>query len=134
MQERTTRWLLAEPLDRHNSHAVYKQVSVWLTQFAGTVCSVTADNGSEFARLWELVKSLYFTRPFAPHDKGGVENVIGRVRWDIPKKMNFDRLSKERLAEIVRNINETPRPILNFQSPSQRFCDMLKVSTSACCN
>ena len=45
--------------------------------------TVTFDNGTEFARhraLHNLAIATFFCRPYAPWQKGGVENAIGRMR------------------------------------------------------
>jgi len=132
MQERQTRKFEMAKLERHDSHHALVQVKKWMSQFGSVIKSITADNGWEFARLHELGTEVYFTRPFAPHEKGGVENLNGRIRWDIPKSKFFHDLPESRLAEIQDNINQTPRQILNFRSPSQAFCDIVNSNTSCC--
>jgi len=132
MQERTTKWFVMARLARHDSHSVFAQVGVWFGEYGVAINSITYDNGFENARLWELGIQCFYTRPYAPHEKGGVENLNGRIRWDIPKGGDFDKYSQSRLAEIATNINDTPRPILNFQTPSQQFRAIL--NQHICCN
>ena len=133
MQERMTRHFVMAKLEKFNSQSALNQILIWVNEFGSAIKSITADNGSEFAKLHSLGIDIYFTRPFAPHEKGGVENLNGRIRWDIPKSKFFYQYSESRLAEIQHNINNTPRPILNFQSPSQMFHDILSSNTSICC-
>ena len=133
MQERTTRWFVMARLERHDSHSVFAQVGIWMGKYGVTINSITYDNGSENSKLHEFGIDVYYTHPFAPHEKGGVENLNGRIRWDIPKGISFKRYSEFQLSEIQDNINNTPRPILKFHSPSQIFHDILTSNTSTCC-
>jgi len=123
MQERMTRKFVMARLEKHNSHHTISQVRSWLGKYK--MKSITADNGYEFARLHEIGLPIYFTHPFAPHEKGGIENLNGRLRWDIPKSKSFNRYSESRLAEIQYIINNTPRKILNLKTPNQQFYAML---------
>jgi len=134
MQERKTRYFVMAKLERFDSHFALNQVAFWLGQIGGCVKSITADNGSEFAKLHALGLDIYFTRPFAPHEKGSIENLNGRIRWDVPKHKFFYQYTESQLTEIQENINSTPREILNFRSPSKMFHDMLNSNTSVCCN
>ena len=134
MQERLTRWFVMAKLEKYDSHFAVRQVAAWFGKFGVAIKSITADNGYEFARLKELGIDIYFTHPFAPHEKGGIENLNGRIRWDIPKSISLNRYSHDQISEIEVNINGTPREILKFQSPSKLFHDMLLSNTSTCCN
>src|SRR3546814_13503507 len=59
--------------------------------------SITFDNGTEFNRYQRIASQLglhaYFCDPRAPWQKGGVENAIGRLRRNLPRKTNLDDLS-----------------------------------------
>ena len=133
MQERTTRYFVMAKLEKFNSQSALNQILIWVNGFGGAIKSITADNGSEFAKLHSLGIDIYFTRPFCPHEKGGVENLNGRIRWDIPKNKFFHQYSESHLGEIQTNINKTPRPILNYKTPFHLFHDTLSSNTSTCC-
>jgi IS30 family transposase len=54
--------------------------------------TVTFDNGTEFARhlaLHDLKIETFFCDPYAPWQKGGIENAIGRMRRFIPRKTDL---------------------------------------------
>ena len=109
MQERMTRFFKMVKLEKQNSLCTFGKFNQWIAELGSAIKSITYDNGSEFALASRLPVDEYFTRPFAPHEKGGVENLNGRLRWDIPKKANISSLSNERIKLINDNINDTPR-------------------------
>lgn len=95
------------------------------------VKTITYDNGLEFA-MHEFVNELlgsesYFCKPYSSWEKGGVENYNGLVRQYFPKGSDFSLISLERLSEVELEINQRPRNILNYKSPSE-FLDVLKAS------
>jgi len=121
MQERMTRFFKMVKLEKKNSLCAFGKFNRWIAEFGTAIKSITYDNGSEFALARKLPIDEYFTRPFSPHEKGGVENLNGRIRWDIPKSTNLITISPERVAWINENINTTPREILKFRTPAEMF-------------
>ena len=91
--------------------------------------TMTFDNGTEFARHHRLASQLgiatYFCDPRSPWQKGGVENAIGRLRRDIPRKTNLDALPKKALDAVLSRYNNTPRKCLGFQTPAEAFLQPL---------
>lgn len=91
--------------------------------------SITFDNGSEFAAHYELARTLdmqtFFCDPHAPWQKGGIENAIGRMRKNLPRKTDLARLTQDQLSSLARNYNHTPRKCLDFKSPAEVFLSSL---------
>ena len=90
--------------------------------------SITFDNGTEFARHYELHRfdiATFFCDPYAPWQKGGIENAIGRMRRDIPTKTDLAQLSQRRLADLICAYNNTPRKCLDWNSPAEVFLNQL---------
>ncbi len=91
--------------------------------------TMTFDNGTEFARHHELARQLgiqtYFCDPRSPWQKGGVENAIGRLRRELPRKTNLDGLPAKRINAILSRHNNTPRKCLGFQTPAEAFLQPL---------
>src|SRR3546814_12308775 len=87
--------------------------------------SITFDNGTEFNRHQRIANQLeldaYFCDPRAPWQKGGVENAIGRLRRNLPRKTNLDDLPPKAIDTIIKNYNNTPRKYLGFLPPSETF-------------
>jgi transposase, IS30 family len=90
--------------------------------------TVTFDNGTEFARhrtLHDLAIATFFCRPYAPWQKGGVENAIGRMRRFIPRKTDLATLSNRRFRRLIAVYNHTPRKCLDFKTPAEAFSEAL---------
>jgi transposase, IS30 family len=86
--------------------------------------TITFDNGTEFAHHYELHHihlQTFFCDPYAPWQKGGVENAIGRMRRSIPRKTDLAFLSDKSIADFVRDYNNTPRKCLDWHSPAELF-------------
>lgn len=87
--------------------------------------SITFDNGTEFTRHTRIARLLtaqtYFCDPRAPWQKGGVENAIGRLRRDLPRKTDITALPHSSLNAILAKHNNTPRKCLGFLTPAETF-------------
>jgi len=87
--------------------------------------SVTFDNGTEFARHWQLTDRLgietYFCDPHAPWQKGGIENAIGRLRRPLPRKSDLAAISQAEIDRLTDAFNNTPRKCLGFRTPNEAF-------------
>ena len=84
--------------------------------------TVTFDNGTEFARhyqLHELGIDTFFCDTYSPWQKGGVENAIGRLRRMLPRKTDLANVSDERFTQLVQIYNNTPRKCLGYYTPAE---------------
>jgi len=124
--ERHSRLLLATRQPNKAAEPVVQQL---LRQFAALPeplrCSLTLDNGTEFAyhyRLNALPMATYFCDPHAPWQKGGIENAIGRMRRTLPRKTDLATLDLQELDHRLAVYNNTPRKCLGFKTPAQVFC------------
>lgn len=129
VHERQSRILLAsrppnKAADRvaAHLHALLKGLPPRLRQ------TMTFDNGTEFARhrvLHRLAVQTFFCDPYAPWQKGGIENAIGRMRRFIPRKTDLATLSDRRFHALLRAYNNTPRKCLDFETPAEMFHKLL---------
>jgi IS30 family transposase len=90
--------------------------------------TVTFDNGTEFARhykLHPLAIQTFFCDRYAPWQKGGIENAIGRIRRFIPRKTDLATLPDYRFRKLIAAHNNTPRKCLDFQTPAELFLAQL---------
>lgn len=89
--------------------------------------SITFDNGSEAAKHQELQKEYnlktYFCDPYASWQKGGVENMNGLLRQYLPKKLNLEQVTDDRLQAIQERLNNRPRKGLNYQTPNEKLIE-----------
>ena len=87
------------------------------------VKTITYDNGLEFARHEEVSAALgsegYFCKPYSSWEKGGVENYNGLVRQYYPKRCDLSGVSQSAMSKTETEINNRPRKILEYKSPSQ---------------
>ena len=87
------------------------------------VTTITYDNGLEFAKHKEVSMRLearsYFCNPYHSWEKGGVENFNRLVRKYYPKGSSFEDISEEELQRIEDEINDCPRKILNYKTPTE---------------
>ena len=86
--------------------------------------TITFDNGTEFARhheLHDLGIETFFCDTYAPWQKGGVENAIGRLRRFLPRKMNLAEVPEVRFTEVALAYNNTPRKCLGYRSSAEIF-------------
>src|SRR3954470_23033425 len=129
VHERTSRLLLASRLVSKAAQGVARH----LVRLFGTMPeplrqTVTFDNGTEFARhhrLHSLAIDTFFCDPYAPWQKGGIENAIGRMRRFMPRKTDLAPLSNRRFRELVAAYNNTPRKCLDFSTPAETFAQVL---------
>jgi transposase, IS30 family len=90
--------------------------------------TVTFDNGTEFAchlALHGLAIETFFCDPYAPWQKGGIENAIGRMRRFLPRKTDLATLPASRFRRLVAAYNNTPRKCLDFSTPAESFAQLL---------
>jgi IS30 family transposase len=90
--------------------------------------TITFDNGTEFARhrmLHSLAIQTFFCDPYAPWQKGGIENAIGRMRRFMPRKTDLATLPNKQFRALIRAYNNTPRKCLDFRTPAEAFSEVL---------
>ena len=129
LHERSSRLLIAVRSPNKNAARVARTITNILEPLPLPLRqTITFDNGTEFARHYELHSihlKTFFCDPYAPWQKGGVENAIGRMRKTIPRKTDLALLSDKRLTALVRDYNNTPRKCLDWRTPAELFCSQL---------
>ena len=93
--------------------------------------SITFDNGGEFAKH-KLIKeackmSTWFCDAYASWQKGAVKNMNGRLRRDLPRNQNIDKISEEELQDIILSHNLTPRKCIGFKTRAQALLQELGI-------
>lgn len=85
--------------------------------------SLTIDRGSENSNHQEITVthhlSVFACNPYHSWEKGSVENMIGRIRRYIPKGRSVDGISQKKLDFIAATLNDTPRKVLGYLTPSE---------------
>ena len=89
----------------------------------GFVKNITFDRGSETALHYKLREPYslmtYHCKPYAPYQKGGVEQINGLIRQFFPKKTDFRYITYEQIAEVEELLNNRPRKKLNHKTPNE---------------
>lgn len=125
-QERTSRFILIKgQLDR-KALTVAENQKNWFRNLPPSMRkTITQDNGVEFALHYKMNEELqmqtYFCNPHSPWQKGGIENINGRLRRYFPKKTNLTEFSETKIQQIALRINTTPRKCLDYKTPLEVF-------------
>lgn len=128
--ERTSRLMAIVRQPTKHADPVADTLTGWLGSLPTALRrTITFDNGTEFASHHQLRDRLqietFFCDPHAPWQKGGVENAIGRLRRNLPRKTNLNRLTPNDILACAQSYNHTPRKCLDFQTPAEVFSNLL---------
>lgn len=113
-------------LSENKSAQSVKEVIInLLSSLAGSIKTLTYDNGPEFAEHEAIDKSLktkgYFADPYASWQRGLSENTNGLIRQYLPKKTSFDNVTHETIKWIMHRLNNRPRKALGGMTPNEVF-------------
>jgi transposase, IS30 family len=129
LHERSSRILLAARPGNKTADRIAELIAQLLRPIPPELRrTITFDNGTEFARhsrLHRLDLQTFFCDPYAPWQKGGIENAIGRMRRLIPRKTDLATLSDHRFTTLLQAYNATPRKCLDFKTPAELFLEQL---------
>lgn len=124
--DRKSRYLLSERVPKVNAKNVTQaMIDLLHTVTPKRVRTLTPDRGTEFAGYREVGKelgiSVYFPDPHAPQQRGTNENTNGLIREYFPKGTDLDELTDQDIAKFVRDLNNRPRKVLVWKTPSEVF-------------
>lgn len=99
------------------------------SKFSSKFKSITMDNGTEFldmTMLEILCKNpqerritCYYAHPYSSWERGSNENANKLIRRFVPKGMDISKLKASDIKRIERWMNNYPRRILGYKSPSE---------------
>jgi IS30 family transposase len=124
--ERKSRYLVAAKLPDKTAQATAKAVTAAFRRLPKVVqCTLTLDNGKEFARFKDIEKStglaIYFADPYSAWQRGSNENTNGLLRRYFPKGSDFRAITEAALASVVKKLNHRPRKCLDYRTPHEVF-------------
>ena len=118
-----------------DSQQVAKAIVKALKPYKIYICTITSDNGKEFAGHKYISEKLgidfYFAEPYCSWQRGANENLNGLIRQYFPKKSSFEELGWQEVKRVENQLNNRPRKRLNFDTPKNQFNLLTKVAFAA---
>jgi len=129
LQERSSRFvMLTLQPDKKSQRVIDNQLQYFMILPKQARRSLTQDNGTEFSlhhKLQQIGMQTYFCNPHSSWQKGGIENMNGRLRRYLPLRTDISTLSNELVALLAHRINHIPRKCLDYKPPAEVFYNHL---------
>lgn len=124
--DRRSGYLALLPVPSRKADKVQRSICGRLQQLPPALrCSLTFDNGTEFAQYVAMEQALeltvFFADPHSPWQRGTNENTNGLVRQFFPKGTNLSQVSRYKVAKAEQLLNDRPRRRLAYQTPREIF-------------
>jgi transposase, IS30 family len=124
--ERKSRFTMVTKVKAITSQeSIEAQIRIFSQLPKESVKSDTLDNGREnhlhFKLKAKFEMDTYFAHPYSSFERGTNENTNGLIRRYYPKGTDFSKVTHEDIEELVYELNNRPRKILQFQTPLEVF-------------
>jgi IS30 family transposase len=121
--DRTTLFTRLVKLECRKASVVKEALLQIIQSMPAKTHTLTFDNDMSFSLHYQLRSACnvktYFTRPYAAHEKGSIENRIGVIRRFLPKKTDFRSLTYENVKNIESILNNRPVRKFKYLTPIQ---------------
>ena len=134
--ERKTRYVEIMKLASKHVSEMHAAIEYFLKRHPNQVHSVTTDRGHEFTNFdvmmlfdtWQV--AVYFTHPYSPAEKGGIERVNRDIRHFFPKGQSFTKTTLVALKAVQDIVNHYPKAVLKWQTPQLCYNQFLQSQKS----
>jgi len=119
LTDRKSRYEIIRLIEDKTVKSVNKALKEVLKEYE--IKSITADNGLEFARLYEVFdyENIYYAHPYSSYERGSNENHNRLIRRFLPK--GTKNTTQQRVAFIEDWINNYPKKLFNYKTPFEVF-------------
>ena len=129
--ERVSRFIAAGKVTSITSSSAIKVQKQLFTDMPKSARkSTTLDNGRETHLHYELRIDLgmetYHADPYSSWQRGTNEHGNWHIRYYFPKGTDFNEVPEDELQEVIDEINNRPRKILNYQTAQEVFTKKLQ--------
>lgn len=133
--ERTTRFVVLVKMPT-------RKADVAASAFAGALNAIPAplrktltyDQGKEMAEhprlALETGMRIFFADPHSPWQRGASENTNGLLRQYFPKGSSLAGWDQHDLDIVAASLNDRPRKTLDYETPNERFTNLLAILAS----
>lgn len=123
--ERKTGYLVVGKLTRHCAAEATTRCIELIGRHPGRVCTITADNGTEFHSYAEIEAAtgtlFYFATPHHSWERGTNENTNGLLRQYLPKRQSMAHVTQADCDAIAAKLNSRPRKRLGYRTPKECY-------------
>ncbi|MFQ6498293.1 IS30 family transposase [Streptococcus pneumoniae] len=119
LTDRKSRHQIIRLIPNKSAEVVNQDLKLILKQHK--ILSITADNGTEFNRLFDVFSEehIYYAHPYASWERGTNENHNRFIRRWLPK--GTKKMTPKEVAFIEKWINNYPKKCLDYKSPREDF-------------
>ncbi|HIH3023731.1 TPA: IS30 family transposase [Streptococcus pneumoniae] len=119
LTDRKSRHQIIRLIPNKSAEVVNQTLKLILKQHK--ILSITADNGTEFNRLFDVFSEehIYYAHPYASWERGTNENHNRLIHRWLPK--GTKKMTPKEVAFIEKWINNYHKKCLNYKSPREDF-------------